>query len=587
MPTIKLAAFAGEQPRVLARLMRENTAQSAINCRLDDGALTPHRIQRLDYTFPSMPDEGYDTIYRHQSEWLGWTSVVHAAPGPVDDTRLYYTGDGVPKVRTAGGTVYNLAVPFPSGALTGTLGGTGAGDITTRLYVYTWVTSLGEESEPNPASNELNWQPGNSVTLSGFVTAPAGRGITKQRIYRSQTGSAGTNLYFIAERADTNANYVDTIPIDTFAEVLPSRNWNAPPDDMAGLIPMPNGIMAAFSGKKICFCEPFHPHAWPESYQLTTDFPIVGLAAIGQVLIVLTEANPYIVSGSDPASMYATKLETNLPCINGRSIVDLGFAIAYASHEGLVVVDGSGAPNLVTREIFNRDDWLALNPSIMISAQYSGNYIASYTATDEDGTPISGSLIMDLAKPLTDLIRSDTAPVAWFYEVQTGSLFFREAELDGVYEFDPSSGARKQQYWKSKEFVLPIDMNFGAILIDTKGNLTPQEIAANDAAIAAAIAANAAMIAAGTIGGAINEFTLNGDEVNGDNLVDIPNLRARNCTVNVYCDGVLMASVSKTDRVARLPSKMMGRRWEIDASGDVRIEQIVMARTVDELRQAV
>src|SRR5690606_18334280 len=107
----------------------------------------------------------------------------------------------------------------------------------------------------------------------------------------------------------------------------PSRHWTAPPDALSGLTAMPNGMMAAFVGKDLYFCEPFRPHAWPEIYVLTTDFPIVALGALGTTLWVLTEGYPYRVSGTTPGSMVMDKVEANLPCVNARAVVDLGHAI--------------------------------------------------------------------------------------------------------------------------------------------------------------------------------------------------------------------------------------------------------------------
>ena len=58
----------------------------------------------------------------------------------------------------------------------------------------------------------------------------------------------------------------DTSNNDELAEVIPSYYWVAPPDDdsstypdgpMKGLTALPNGIMAGFTGKRVCFSEAF------------------------------------------------------------------------------------------------------------------------------------------------------------------------------------------------------------------------------------------------------------------------------------------------------------------------------------------
>lgn len=137
MAKIRLTQFSGEIPRLLSRLLPETGAQLAENVRLDDGGLTPIRKQRFEHVFSGMSD--IQTIYKFGTDWLAWTSVVNAVPGPVATDRLYYTGDGTPKMRV-GAVIYELALPFPTVALSASLGGVGSGDVTTRLYVYTWVT---------------------------------------------------------------------------------------------------------------------------------------------------------------------------------------------------------------------------------------------------------------------------------------------------------------------------------------------------------------------------------------------------------------------------------------------------------------
>lgn len=581
MPAIKLTAFIGEQPLVIPRLMPENAAQSAINSRLDDGGLTPMRQSTI---VDNAASADVRTLYKFGNDWLGWEDDVDAAPGPVADDRLYYTGDGVPKMLVAG-TEYPLALAPPAGALTATLGGSGSGDVVTRIYAYTWVTGFGEESEPSPASNAINWQPGNTVTLSGFASTPSGRNITHQRIYRSQTGQSGTFYYLIAERAASNGNFSDTVAIDGFQEPLPSLDWNPPPDDLAGLISLPNGMMAAFVGKRLYFCEPYRPHAWPEKYALTTDAEIVGLGAMGTSVLVMTKAQPFMVGGATPASMQMEKIEQNFPCINARGIVDLGYAIAFPSNEGLVVALPTGAMRIATANIFRPEDWLALSPATMIGGQRSGRYVAFYS-TEIEGAIVDGALLIDLSGQ-SYLIRADAMASAAFYDVASSSLFYLAKGTDEIMEFDSPQAARLNQYWKPKEFVLPYAENFGAIRIDADANLSGQEAANLQAAIAATIAANAALIAAGSIAGDLNAAALNEYPLNGDMLAMPPQNTAGELAVGIYADGELKITITQTNRIVRLPSGFKARRWEIDVFGDVQVEQIVMAKTPDEVLSTI
>ncbi|MFK4259034.1 hypothetical protein [Agrobacterium tumefaciens] len=576
MPAINISAFIGERPLILPRLLPETAAQEAVNARLDDGGLTPIR---KSLKTGEMADAGAVTIYRHNGDWLSWPVVINAAPGPVAQERLYYTGDGVPKMRI-GSEVLGLAVPRPVGALTAVASGTGTGDTQSRTYVYTFVTDFGEETAPSPASAIIDWKPGQTVTLSGFAAPAGGRHITKQRIYRSQTGSSGTYLYFIAERAASAANFVDNIAVDAFQEALPSAGWDEPPAGLTGLTVMPNGMMAAFVGRSIYFSEPWRPHAWPEKYIMNCDSDVVALGSIGSVLVVMTKANPYVMTGSHPDSMQAQKLESNFPCINPRGVADLGFAICYPSNDGLVSVGGDGSVNLVTRELFRPHDWLKLSPATAIGAQYSGAYAMFYDVEEESNREAGCLFVTVGATPF--LIRSAEIISASYFDVGDSALYFTRPGDTNIYRFDPPDGPPETMVWRSKEWWLPRPMNFGAILID-KGSLKiTDDTAAIQAEVQRIEAENAAIFASGKLQSALNESPVNAYPVNGDALIALPEYL--NVSVGVFGDGKLVRIINKTDVVERLPGKNMARVWEIAVSSNVPISRIAMASSVDELR---
>jgi hypothetical protein len=577
MPTIKLTQFTGEIPRLIPRLLPDTAAQNSMNVRLEDGGLTPVRKRNFVANVVGLAAGTIKTIYKNGAEWLAWPVNVDAAPGPVATDRLYYTGDGAPKMRVAG-VVYPLAVPQPAGSLTGTPGGAGSGNVTTLLYVYTWVTQWDEESEPCAASNYINWQPGQSVTLSGFASPPAGRGIVKQRIYRTQSGNATSGLYFIAERAASNANYVDAVNLAAAQELIPSTDWNAPPDTLAGLTALPNGMMAAFNGKDLMFCEPWRPHAWPEKYVLTTDYPIVALGAFGSTIAVLTTGNPYVVSGTSPDSMTMEKVEQNIPCINGRATVDLGYSVAYPSNDGLAVISSSGA-TVMSNQLFTRSDWLKMLPATMNASQFAGRYFASYEYLDADSRAKSGSFIVDMTGQTPFLLRTDLKPDAFAYDIPTGALYM----LFGteIYEWDPVGQSNETLTWKSKQFILPKPTNFGAMMIDAGGTRTPDEQAAYEQQIADDDAWNAAHFGNVSIEGEVGGAAVGAYAVGGDLLrrtEDRPFV-----SVNVYADQKLVANVSTLNRIARLPAGFEARMWEFEVNSNTQIAEINIATNAKEL----
>jgi hypothetical protein len=579
MTVLSLIGFSGEVPRLQPRQLADAAATHAQNVRLDSGGLWPIRKAKHTHTFTGMTEGSIKSIYLHQSTWMAWTTHVSAAPGPIASDRLYITGDGAPKMRV-GAVTYDLAVNPPAGALTAALVGSGTGSAYSRLYVYTWVTDFGEESEPSPVSNMVDWRAGQTVTLTGFAATPGGRNITKQRIYRSQTADGGsTDLYLIAERAATSASFTDSVPVDTIAEPIPSLDFNAPPPGLEGLISLPNGVMAAFDGKRVYFCEPWQPHAWPEKYVQTVDYDVVGLGAFGANVLVCTTGQPYIIAGQHPESMAMEKLEIALPCMNAGGIVDMGQAVAYPSHEGLVTVSTAG-PQIASEVLMTRENWLLMNPSTFVAGSRGREYFASYHYVDIYGFEQKGTLIIDLSGATPFVKRANFHAQAMHSDIKTGALFF----LDGinVYEYDARLQPNEDMIWRSKPWVMNGDVNpFAVMQVDTVDTVSEDDELAFEEMRADLIAANESMLAAGVNGG-FNMAPFNHSAINGDDLNSIP--EARYCAVRLFADGKQVAIVSKFNTPVRLPSGFKGRIWQMEVTGNTGISQILMAHSMHELR---
>lgn len=195
-------------------------------------------------------------------------------------------------------------------------------------------------------------------------------------------------------------------------------------------------------------------------------------------------------------------------------------------------------------------------------------------------------LFFDLAGQ-SFLIRSDENGTAAYYDLPTGSLYFvRTNTPTAVRRFDAPVAARLSQFWKSKAFVFPEPVSFGAIQIDTTRILSGEETENMEVANLLIIAENEALIAAGSVGGELNASALGDYELNGDGLTALLSMESPTVNVSIIADGTPVAAVTSTGRIVRLPAKLKARTWEITVFGDAQIQQIVMASTVDELKRA-
>ncbi len=407
---------------------------NSLNQRPGRGDLRPWRNPLAVATVPS----GRSTIYRmgrdapsDTSYWLSWAADVDVVRGLTADDpteRTFWSGDGAPKWtdNTIGLTappypnvVRTLGVPAPTAAPTVSVT-PGTGTVETRYYVWTWVTSRGEESAPSPVSAQVNATVDSTFAVSFDDSIPSGRDIDRKRLYRTVTGTSGaTDFYFVAEVAVSTGSFTDagTDPV----EPLPSATWLEPPAGLRGLKALWNGTMAGFTGKSIRFCEPYRPFAWPIEYELVVDDAIVGLGAWGQNLIVLTTGRPHLITGTDPASMSQQPLEFRQSCVSKRSIVDLGHGVAWASPDGLCYI-GSEGPRVATSGVMLREDWQALGPASITAVEFEGAYFASY------GTGTKAGFMLDAANPQGVFFMSSGFDAA-----------FRDSVTDGLYLLNGSS----------------------------------------------------------------------------------------------------------------------------------------------------
>ena len=332
------------------------------------------------------------------------------------------------------------------------------------VYAFTWVTSLGEESAPSPVSGEVLMAPGRTATITMSAAAPAGRLVTKKRVYRSVTTESGiTDLFFVAELASGVTSYTDSLSTAA-QEAITTRDFAVPAASLRGLVALPNGIMAAFSGREVYFCEPYIPHAWPSKYSQRVNAEIVGLVALGSSLIVLTKQNPWRLDGLHPDSMSLVKIEANYPCLAKRGIVDLGYSAVYPSNDGLVEVSADGSARMISAPLWDREQWRALAPTTFRAAQFIGRYAFSY---DPLGNASRRLAFLDLTGELPFIIPVDSANyLDLHYAIDTGRLIGLKADGTTIASIDDPSAGLRTAVWESKPFMLPSFDTFSTVKID-------------------------------------------------------------------------------------------------------------------------
>ncbi|MGL4506375.1 MAG: hypothetical protein ACRCUF_11635, partial [Aeromonas sobria] len=228
MSLIDIVTMRGMVPRVADHLLPDEAATLAQDCHFDRGVLAPLTADKpVGLTLPLVPK----TLFHYYgAHWFAWNKLVEVMRSPIAQdqyNRIYYTDGEYPKltydaIATGGSNKptawYRLGVLAPATppnmqSVTPPAGGKDDNptDDETRFYVETYVTGLGEEGAPGPASGKVTITIPNSTVLVGLSPAPTNNSnITRRRLYRSVSGGGMADYLLVADLPIANVTHSDS-----------------------------------------------------------------------------------------------------------------------------------------------------------------------------------------------------------------------------------------------------------------------------------------------------------------------------------------------------------------------------------------
>ncbi len=299
-------------------------------------------------------------------------------------------------------------------------------------YVFTYVNDLGEQSAPSPVSSTILRPDGVSITVTTPTGLPTGIstewGIESKRIYRAVTGATGSIFKFVAEIDLATASYVDSLADDQLGEELESEGWELPPEDLEGILALPNGIMVGFRRNQLCFSAQNRPHAWPVAFRLNTDTDIVGIGNIDTTVVVGTKSFPYLAIGSAPDAYSMTKLEVPQACVSKLSIAYLvGIGVVMASPDGYIAVSGAGQVRNLTDAVFTRKQWQALVPESIVAKAHDDVLHFWFTRSSGESP---GGYMLDMKANGFGVVQLSYYAEAVHADPETDNLYLVLTEID-------------------------------------------------------------------------------------------------------------------------------------------------------------
>ena len=488
MSGTKVMGFSGMAPKVTPKMLPTEMAQTATNTKFDTGRLEgikENSSASLTFINGHSVSSSTKTLFKYaNNQWVGSNTAIDILRSPIAEDphdRIYISGQTTyPQITSAqsigSGTYYRLGVTAPPQFNAApTMSPSTSANVDTEepvsiSYVYTYVTSYGEEGPPNEAlvAHVLDKRSDQTVTVNFPTVSAPNSSIAFKRVYRTDTSGV-----FRRVGESATASFVDNVPEVALGEAIPTETHVAPPDEtssdhpdgpLLGLVSLPNGIIAGFAGQTVCFSEPFLPHAFPKGSRLTVKSPIVGLVPMTNGLLVLTKEKPAMITGLDPRSMSMSEVDSTLSCVHKRSIVDMGQFSIYASPDGLVMATENGL-QLITEQIFTRDQWQDLSPESIVGFQYEGQYLGFYVAGSE-----SKGFVFDPRGGKNAYTQLDFHATAGFNDLENDELYLVVGGTVVKYQ----GGSRSQEYvWKSKKFYTtsPINVGVGKVELETDTGL--------------------------------------------------------------------------------------------------------------------
>lgn len=543
-------------PKQEPRLLPDNMAVEATNTNLFSGRLRGWRALGATAALHTFSVGGpYAKVSRLRANdgseyWYGSTDPQSSVvPNPLVDEAFdrfyFFVPDEPPAVNTVtglsgGSSPADLALPTPAAAPVLTpLSGAPAGSdpAEDRVYVITWQTEWGEETEPGPTVT-IKIKADDQVDLSSIPAPPTidGRSWEWTNIYRAAAGSSSTDYFFVDRIAAGNTTYSDTLRTAylAFNRILDAWDNVAPVDGLMGVRVHPSGALCAFKGRQVWFSKTYLPHAWPEDTKLTVDDDIVGLEVFGNNIAVVTTAFVYMIYGSAPGSFGLRKFPVAAPCRSYRSIVGVEEGVFFCSDRGLMFVNESGVQN-VTAPVISQDEWRAdFAYGDVFAVMYDRLYMALRV-----GTVVSGAtpgFIFDSREQRTFVTKLEVPGTVTSFDIDQYTARPMVTFNTEVFQWDATTEPEVSWTWTSKVFQFGRPVNFGAIMLHGEA---------------------------------------------GDLVAGTPS-----CRVIVVAGGaVRFDQTIELNKMRRLPSGFLADEWQVTLETNSRIFDLAMAETGEGLGQ--
>lgn len=448
MPTIQLNNFGGIMPKIHPTLLPQTGATKAHNCVLKNGKLVPLRMPLLEeidtISYDIVNFNEAKTIFKWDndkgSQFVLFQNIIDCVLAMfVENNRYMFYIAGQTNIgknhhdicvcyQSDDGNLKTMSLvkPPPPDLEIEREGEEIPEDEENIRYTFffqTWVDELGYESEVSNPSKEIEYVDGDSISISEWDTTGGDlnsfKDAKKRRIYKVITGSETGQIQFIYEQEINDEGVFPQISINVKDEdageiITPINSVH---DKVNGIVALPGfyAMWCKCTPKTVRFSENA-PTNFPEEYAYEVEYDIVGLAAIGNVVYVLTTGSPFLISGTSPDAMIVTKIASPQPCISRRTICIVDNIVFYVSYDGICSLS-DGKVTVITKDFFSKDEWKEVISDDMVMCGYDNKLLLW---TNKSSKKV-GYIFDFTNKTVTTF---DEYTNALYVDVVSGKLFF-------------------------------------------------------------------------------------------------------------------------------------------------------------------
>ncbi|UOF81457.1 phage stabilization protein [Caudoviricetes sp.] len=236
----------------------------------------------------------------------------------------------------------------------------------TYSYAVTFYSSLDADSESQPTISSEYTLVNGTATLTGLPVS-ADAQVTHIRIYR--IGGNLTSYTLVAALANGTTSYVDSLAdVDLPGDLLQSEDYAVPVTGLQYLTEA-NAMLFGAVANKLYFTPIAKPNVWPTLNYLTFNRPITGIGKTTIGLLVFTQFETYIVTGTGPTSLTQQILSSDQGCLSHDSIKSVQNTLVWVSSDGVCASTGS-TPSVLTRDRLGKQEFTTVNSAVYDTQYY-------------------------------------------------------------------------------------------------------------------------------------------------------------------------------------------------------------------------